>query len=228
MKKMGTTLAVTGVLLSTVFAPSALAGKSGSDIEILGQYKTPTYENAKVDFVDPNLVGTTKISSGISTEGELWEQYSHSTYSYYYSSITGYDTKPITNNIFLRSVAPGLTVKYTTTQSNTGSVSIGASVEASAANVIKYNFTGNYTGSWTSGTGVEYTLSAPSNCGCNSYNFYTATGYDTYASTLKKYNVYNTYNGTIRTGTVSYYAGTVTVNSVYVPKQVMYGKPATY
>ncbi|WP_157721960.1 hypothetical protein [Tumebacillus avium] len=228
MKKLFATLALSGVLLSAVFTPNAIAGKPSGESVVLGEYKTPTYSDAKVDFIDSKLVGTTRFSSGIVVDATYAEEYSHSTYSFVSKSITGYDTKPLINNVFLRSLAPGITIEYTTTQSNTGSVSIGASVEASAASVVKYHFTGNYTGSWTSGTGVKYTLSAPSNCGCNSYNFYTATGFDTFSTTLKKYDVYNVYSNGIKTGTVTYSSGNINVNNVYVPKQVQYGQKANY
>lgn len=180
--------------------------------------------NATAEYVDPN------ISSEVPAEpeyGQIYEVYSHSTYYFYSKTITGYSVGPLNNQTFLLSVARGSTKTLSHSITVSGTVSYSATLNAGLSKVINLGLTGNASGtvSYTYNTTTEYKgPSAP----YNSRDYYSGVNFDNYSTEVKKYNVYNTYNGSIKTGTVTYYAGIVTTKNVKKPKVITYSKDFLY
>lgn len=219
------------LIISLSLVPSIASAEEKTNttplIKILNENHTEGLEHATISFVDENLLGQSikqsKKSIGIKPMGQINEVYSHSSYTYAYDSISQVNSRPTTNNIFLESVAKGMSKSYTNTSTNTGSVSIGAEVTGPKIKIINLKFTGNYTGSWSKTDSQTYTFSGPpESSSFNSRDYYSGTGWDTYSAYLYRYDVYKVYNGNSYMYDETVYVGIEPVVNVYVPKQVIY------
>jgi hypothetical protein len=111
----------------------------------------------------------------------------------------------------------------------TGTVSISGTVNADVKKLINFSLTQSYSGSisWEYNTTDVY-KGPPESSKYNSRGFYTAIDYDLYQIKVKRYDVYDEYNGTIKTGTFSYYVNTTTYDSVKKPVNLSYSKDFLY
>ena len=217
------------VIFSLVTIGNASANEG---ITIVEEHEVEGDSNASVDFIDPvkarearTLSPTPSGPQPIGTYGVYSEKYSHSTYTYNGSTINSYNVGPISSQAHLISVAKGQTKTLSSSTSISGTVSYAVTVEASLAKVINLGLTGSATGSisYTYSTSTTYT-GPPSTSAYNTRDYYKAIQFDNHKTTVKKYNVYNTYNGSIKTGTVTYYAGLVTTDNVKKPKAITYSR----
>lgn len=211
-------------IFSTAFGGSAFA-TDDSNLEgatIIEEHEVEGDPNASVDFIDPELVEEPSKDQ-IGARGVEHEVYSHSTYTWDSSSIDAYNVGPITNQTFLISVAAGQTKKMSHSVTVSGTVTIEATVSGPLSQVIKAGLTGTASGtvSYTYNTTTSY--SGP-NAPYNTRDYYGAIEYDRHTTKVKKYDVYDRYNGNIKVGTVNYYQGLVTTSNVKKPKNVVYSK----
>ncbi|HLG26525.1 MAG TPA: hypothetical protein VI423_01935 [Paenisporosarcina sp.] len=123
------------------------------------------------------------------------------------------------------SVARGSTKNLAYATSISGSVQYAITIDGSLAKVINAGLTGSATGSisFTYTTSTSY-AGPDSGSAYNTRDYYKAIQFDNYSTTVKKYNVYNVYNGSVKTGTVTYYAGLITTNNVKKPKAITYSR----
>lgn len=183
-------------------------------------YKAPENIGASVDFIDETKVPK---PTAIVPFGLITEKYSHSTYTYYSSSITKYNVGPRQNDKFLISVAKGQTKKLTHTVSVSGSVEVGG--DNAIVKAVKLGLAGKVSGSITYTYDTSTSYSGPSKGDHRDY--YGAIQYDLVQVKLKKYDVYNVYNGGIKTGTKTVYDKLVTSSNVKQPKAITYSKDFT-
>ncbi|EGL20024.1 MULTISPECIES: hypothetical protein [unclassified Paenibacillus] len=223
-KKILHVLAVASVLTlasSSIPAYATDANSLDEPVKFEKTIETPVNTTAKLTFIDPSL------KNQHSTRGDVHEEYKYSYYVVQNWSIVQYDAKPVDNQKQYLSIAKGGAKTTTVERSNSTTVSITGEADFNKIKVINLSITGNYTGTWSYKETVTESFAGP-DPGYNSRNYYTGTGYDKSAWTLKKYDVYNVYNGNINTGTQEYYVGNTTVNSVYKPKIVLYSRDSNY
>ena len=216
-----------------IFSIIAIGNASAEEgITIVAEHEVEGDSNATVDFVDKEKMKSGKRAKpkggpqDAGTYATVYEQYSHSTYTWYTSNITSYNSGPLNNNKFLLSVARGQTKTLTHSVGISGTVSYGVSVGADLKKVINLGLTSSATGTidYTYNTSTSY--SGPDSP-YNTRDYYGAIQYDTHSTQVKKYDVYNQYNGSTKTGTNTYYVGIVTTNSVKKPKAITYSKDFT-
>ncbi|WP_156319844.1 hypothetical protein [Bacillus sp. FJAT-18017] len=209
-----------------------MAEVGGENFTVIAEHEVAGNPNASVDFIDPVLakegkrLKQSKDSKGIGTLGAIYEVYSHSTYVWDSSTITEYNSGPRTNDKFLVSVALGQTKTLSQSLNISGTVTYSATVSGDIAKVINVGLTGSASGTigYTYNTTTQY--SGPSSP-YNTRDYYGAIQFDTHSTKVKKYNYYKTYNGSIYTGLVSYYAGIITTDNVKKPKAITYSKDFT-
>ncbi|QDX91833.1 hypothetical protein EEL31_18050 [Brevibacillus laterosporus] len=215
---------VTFLLTSVV--PTTFAEESTS-IQITNYEQSPINYDATVQFTDPQLAGTAKPTTqgGVSTQGVIREEYSHSYYNFGSAKITDYNLDKRTADTFLISVARGQTVTLGKTVTVSGSIEFNTSVSTEIKKVISLGFDLKANGSYSDSFSSSTTFTGPSESSSKLHrDFYGAIGYDKYTVKLKKYDVYKVYNGNAYMRDETYSAGDITVSSVDRPKKISYSK----
>lgn len=238
MKKLLISLLSLVLFFSVATSGSALATNTindkseTGDITIVEEHESQGNPNATVEFIDLTKVkeGPRVVKSNgtddVGTLGVIWEQYTHSTYTYSHHAISAYNVGPLSNNKFLISVATGQTKTMSQSVGISGTVSYEATISGGLKDVINAGLTGSASGtiSYTYNTSTSY--SGPS-LPYTTRDYYGGIEYDKYTTYVNKRNHYDVYNGTIKTGTVSYDAGTVTTTGVKKPKAITYSRDFT-
>ncbi|MGM9977218.1 MAG: hypothetical protein ACI33J_00315 [Clostridium sp.] len=159
--------------------------------------------------------------------GRVYEKYSHSYYTYSSRSITDYNVGPRSGDEHIISVARGSskTTSHSTTIYGKVTISGEANIPKALAKVIKAGLSGNIEGSvkYTFKSGKTYKGPA-STSKYNTRDFYGAYQKDKLTTSSKKYDVYDVYNGKVKTGTKTYYKGIIKTNGVKLPKSIEYSK----
>jgi hypothetical protein len=197
-------------------------------ITIIEEHEVEGNPNATVEFIDHEKAKEGKkikppAEGEIGALGAIYEVYTHSTYEYDSGTITTYNAGPISNQKFLLSVALGQTKTLSHSVGISGTVTYSATISGDLAKVINLGLTSSASGtiSYTYNTTTSYSgPSAP----YNTRDYYGAIQFDEYSTKVRKYNHYDTYNGSIKTGSVRYYAGLVTTSRVKKPKAITYSK----
>lgn len=215
------------VLVLSIFATGALA----SDFEI-GEakvvYEAEGNSDARVEFIDQEKVGEIRqgeIRKGddLSAMGVISEKYVRSYYQFSHAGVTAYNVGPITNQKVLVSVPFGATKTISQTIEVSGTVAFEGSVSAEIKSIVNIGLTSKVSGT-VSGTFSTSTVYQGPPKGYTTATYYGAIDYNRTNVTLKKFDVYDVYNGTIKTGTVEYRGADKLVNSVKKPIVVEFPK----
>ena len=232
-----TSLPIKKVLLSYNIGSNSISTQESEEPNVIESEEEAFYDlkdnpgvtvrTVESALVNKNSDGVTVYSPGYAPTGLIYEVYSHTYYKYDSRSITEYNVGPRSGDKFIISVAKGAVEETTHDTTIKGNVTINGelSIPKALAKVIKAGLTGNAEGSvsYTYKAGKKYN-GPPENKKANTRDYYTAYQKDLVTTSSKKYKVYDTYNGKVKTGTETYYKGIVKTKGVKMPKRVSYSK----
>lgn len=216
MKKLLPLLTIISILFCTI--PINAQTKDIVEIVSTGPQE---HIGATVTFVDEDLVNHDTINIA---RGAIYSQYSHSYYVYVSRSRIDSYVGPRHDDTFLCSMAPGHTKSVEEETTLTGSISFTGTVDKNIKKVINAGFGLTVSGSYSKTWKTTDTFTAPSDYTYNTYSYYGAMDYDKYATTVKRYDVYNYIDSTSGkiTSTEDLYHSTIKVDNVKSPREAEY------
>ncbi|MEY9093335.1 hypothetical protein [Paenibacillus sp. RC84] len=193
-----------------------------STFSILSEHRGIT--DAAVQYTDPkrkHKSSALQSKPSLPPVEQISEIYDHSVYSNAGTGITGLDTKPRENDIFLGSSARGSSHTITEPKQISASMQIRGIYNSGITGLVKLAVVGNASGEFSYVWPDSKVYKAPETVPFHR-DYYGAIQYDTYSTQVRQTDIYKQYYKSIYIREVQHDRGIVETVSSTVPKSVEY------